>query len=111
MSFKSQREIWEALLGNKKLTFSEWSRSDFVYFNESGSLVDESGDLHPDLDYGIPGLWSIYEEPKKKKKITLYRYTYKEHSGHIFCSAWRSGEPQNIGSVVLTEAREIEVDE
>ena len=110
MSFKSQKQIWEHLISGGMVKHYSHGDTGFNYLNASGFVVNFRG-AEVAESFVAPEDWSIYEEPKKKKKITLYRYTYKERSGHIFCSAWRSGEPQNMGTVVLVEAREIEVDE
>jgi hypothetical protein len=34
--------------------------------------------------------WSLYEEPKKMKTVTLYRYTYQQEKGSIAQSNWIS---------------------
>ena len=62
--------------------------------------------------FDYPMKWSIYEEPKPKKKVTLYSYTYK-YSAKIFQSDWSE---RSFDEVVLplmtllkTESKEIEV--
>ena len=113
MSFKSQKEIYEALLAGKKLRRDYWDLGHFVHLSQDGSLVNRNG-INDSWFFKTPKDWSIYEEPKKKKKITLYRYTYKQGEnitetpyttnkyGDYFLS--------NISSLIKTESKEIEIE-
>ena len=62
--------------------------------------------------------WVEYTEPKKKKKVTLYRYTYVSTMKKICQTGWSehlwdANHPYHIDryTVVATETKEIEVDE
>ncbi len=78
MTFKNQAEIYQALLGGKKLKLIYLEG--FIHL-DNGMLVD---------DMGVPfisnftniGDWSIYEEPKKKVK--LYKYAIYNKSKSVW---------------------------
>jgi phosphomannomutase len=42
MSFKTQKEVWEALISQKKITYREWINS-FLQL-DTGFIVDADGD-------------------------------------------------------------------
>jgi hypothetical protein len=52
------------------------------------------------------------EKPKEKLKIKLYRHTIQKENGDIYQTAFSDPcfTPQELGEVVLTEEKEIEVD-
>jgi len=59
--------------------------------------------------------WSIYQPPKQKKKITLYRYTYETISNNIFQNYWTSEKWEDFKSgshsaLLKTETKEIEIE-
>lgn len=65
---KNQREIYEALLSGKKIRFLGWELTEYVCLDEEGNTVDEIGKSCHSIHVGNARSWSIYEEPKKKKK-------------------------------------------
>lgn len=72
--------------------------------------------------YGVDydgGYWEedleIYEEPKPKKKVTLYNYTY-EDSDNIWESGFTTKKFESIGflgetKLLKTESKEVEYDD
>ena len=122
--FETQAEIYQALLDGKKIKCIEWQESynKFVYLKD-GILTNDSG--FPDYwAFNLPLMWSIYEEPKPKKKITLYRYTYilgkgceggRANKGRIFQSEFTECSFREYydgyGKLLLTESKEVEYDD
>lgn len=106
MSFKTQLDIYKALIDGKKL-ISEYSEG-YIFFN-NGFLNNDEGKL-VEYAFNSPQNWSIYEEPKKKMK--LFRYTIKSNTfNEIFQSQWTDREYKEMSSCVLikTEEKELEV--
>lgn len=110
--FETQAEIFQALADGKKLTKKKWSKGVFIQLVD-GMITDEGGDYCSDINFSVSEDFLIYEEPKPKKKVTLYRYTY-EYSGNILESNFISkgwGDYKSRGDkLLLTESKEIEVD-
>ena len=88
----------------------------FMYLVKPDSVIHK-------LDYN-GGYWEsdleIYEEPKPKKKITLYRYTYQLCSGEIKTSYWTSlnfseyydeNPDTRLMRRILKESKEVEYDD
>ena len=121
--FETQAEIWEHLLKGGKVK----------YINEEIiGLIDgkvhqffSDGSYSP-RDWGFyePWRFSIYEEPKPKKKVTLYRYTYvlgrgsgddRENTGRIFQSEFTDCSfreyDDGYGILLKTESKEVEYDD
>jgi len=71
MSFKTQAEIFQALLDGKKLMYIGVSKY-YVHF-KNGTIVDATGDYMP-YNFASPKDWSIYEEPKPKKQVWQWRF-------------------------------------
>lgn len=82
--FETQADIYQALLDGKIITDS------------SGIVRIIDGRTHKIIDgfwrewfaaFSIPTDWSIYEEPKPNKKVTLYRHWYfsPEHNQIFTC--------------------------
>jgi hypothetical protein len=107
MSFKTQKEIWEALISQKKITHKEWR--DLFLQMDAGFIVDVDGDRYHDY-FDHPSDWSLYEEPKKMKTVTLYRYTYQE-LGRVFQTPWRSMPFDSNLKLLKTESKTLEVED
>jgi len=73
--FETQAEIFQALLDGKKVKHVSWDKGEYVFLNTKTLKRENGDDALP--SFSMPTNWSIYEEPKPKKKVTLYRYTYK----------------------------------
>lgn len=111
MAFKTQAEIWEHLLKGGVIIEN---RNGFkVRMGKCGNPLFEDGS---EPSYLIPEHWLIYEEPKPKKKVTLYRYTYREDNGpdieqtnwvsYGFKEGW-----SNHFTLLKTESKEVEYDD
>ena len=72
--FETQAEIFQALLNGKKIKYARWVIGEYVFLNNKTLKHENDEDAY--LSFALPTNWSIYEEPKPKKKVTLYRYTY-----------------------------------
>ena len=111
--FETQAEIFQALLDGKKVIHVVWGKGEYVFLNNSKTLKRENGD-DALSSFPMPTNWSIYEEPKPKKKVTLYRYTYKYgsviHQTNFTSKNW-SAFGENEDYLLLTESKEIEVDD
>lgn len=64
--------------------------------------------------FSTPSDWSVYEEPKPKKRVTLYRYTYKYgsaiHQTYFTSKNWSAfGGDEDY--LLLTESKEVEYDD
>jgi hypothetical protein len=69
MSFKTQAQIFQALLDGKKIT-TNFGCNYIELVN--GQMKDKNGDV---MVLGLtPSSWSIYEEPKPKKQVWEWRY-------------------------------------
>ena len=68
MSFKSMKEIYQALIDGKKIINKSWGGSLYFYLDENGNTVNQDkkrdGYFLTDFDN-----WEIYQEPKKKTKL------------------------------------------
>lgn len=110
--FETQAEIYQALLDGKKIRMNTWADVYYLYL-EKGMQKDERG-APAAYHFDYPCNWPIYEEHKPKKKVTLYRYTYKYgsaiHQTNFTSKNWSTygGEGDYL---LLTESKEIEVDD
>ena len=111
--FETQAEIFQALADGKKLTKKKWSKGVFIQLVD-GMITDEGGDYCSDINFSVSEDFLIYEEPKPKKKVTLYRYTYT-YGGSIHQTSFTSKNWSALGGegdyLLLTESKEIEVDD
>jgi hypothetical protein len=107
MSFKTQKEIWEALISGARIRHASWGNGRFLRLIE-GFLCDHVCH-HSDEYFGHVTDWSLYEEPKKMKTVTLYRYTYQE-LGHVFQTPWRSMPFDSNLKLLKTEEKQIEIE-
>ena len=113
MSFKTQKEIYEALLAGKKIRFDPWGPGLFIRLDEYGHMVDEKSQRHYSM-YSTPNEWSLYEEPNKVKTVTLYRYTYRQEKGSIAQSNWISQSTfwlKDVCKLLKTETKEIQIED
>lgn len=108
MSFKTQKEIFSALLDGKKIKYGGWIKGTYVHFVEE-RIVDEAERPY-ESPFLRPDLWSLYEEPKKMKTVTLYRYTYQE-MGHVFQTPWRSMPFDSNLKLLKTESKTTEIED
>jgi hypothetical protein len=109
MSFKTQKEIWEALISQKKVSQKTWS-DQFLYL-DNGFLHDEDGERYSE-EFDHPADWSPYKEPKKMKPVTLYRYTY-QLGLHFYRTGWSSEAfiANQATRLVKTETETIEIED
>ena len=68
------------------------------------------------VDYSpVSGHWmleEVLELYKEKKKITLYRYTYRDGTNYIVQTGWSNlVEEKTSFKVIKTEIKEIEIEE
>lgn len=114
MAFKTQAEIYQALLDGKKIKRKTWAPEAYIHLVEGG-LVDEFGDNMEETRLFPPHEFLIYEEPKPKKKVTLYRHTMSNRiSGNIYQTTWDSVETAvdtKFIEVIKTESKEVEYDD
>jgi hypothetical protein len=90
MTFKTQADIWRALLDGKKVKHYIWADGSFVYL-ECGFVRDEKGENL--AFYAVkPDEWSIYEPPKQKRKVSRYRFTNLETGEIVDSSSYYSDE-------------------
>ena len=110
MSFKTQKEIYEALLNGKKIKHATGIIGTYIHLSD-GNLVDKYGTL-ADPAFLLTHEWSLYEEPKKMKTVTLYRYTY-QLGLHFYRTAWSSEVfiANNMARLVKTETETIEIED
>lgn len=115
MAFKTQAEIWRAILSGQKIKYKD---GEIVFLKDEILITidkerEESG---WEWAFNCPQHWSIYEEPKPKKKVTLYRYTYREDNGPdieqtSWCSyGFKEGWSHHF-TLLKTESKEVEYDD
>jgi hypothetical protein len=112
MSFKNHLEIYSVLIDGKKIRKTNWLNNAFIYLVD-GSLSDEYSRIvcH---DFNEPRKWALYEEPKKVKTVTLYRYTYQQEKGSIAQSNWISQSTfwlKDVCKLLKTESKTIEIED
>lgn len=111
--FETQAEIYQALLDAKKIKRETWSPQAYIHL-VGGALRDELGIDVSETRLNPPCEFLIYEEPKPKKKVALYRHTYKYgnsiHQTNFTSKNWSAlaGDEDHL---LLTESKEIEVDD
>lgn len=114
MTFKTQSEIYQALLDGKKIKRNTWRIGAYIHLVE-GRLTDEVGDNMEETRLFPPHEFLIYEKSKPKKKVTLYRYTVSNRiSGNIYQTTWDSVETAvdtKFIEVIKTESKEVEYDD
>jgi hypothetical protein len=84
MNFKTQAEIYQALLDGKKIRESSWT-TEYVYL-KNGVLVCQE-DYRMTYGFADCSKWSIYEEPKPKKQVWQWRYK-DEYATHYHLSGY-----------------------
>jgi len=111
MAFKTRAEIWRHLLNDGKITIGD--KKEYLFLKD-GEVYHSDG-LRDVSSFEYPGKWSIYEEPKPKKKVTLYRYTMSNRiRGNIYQTSWDSVETAvdtKFIEVIKTESKEVEYDD
>lgn len=112
MSFKTQKEIWEALITQKKVSHKTWIAR-FLHL-DGGFVCDEGGDRYSE-EFDYPSDWSPYEEPKKMETVTFYRYTFKTVMGAIRESVWTTESSKEYlpsdFTVLKTESKTLEIED
>jgi len=108
MIFKNHLEIYSALINGKKIRKETWCNNEFIHLAD-GLMSDEHGRKVYHV-FDQPLAWSLYEEPKKMKTVTLYRYTYQE-LGHFFQTPWRSMPFDSNLKLLKTEEKTIEIED
>ena len=109
--FKSQQEIWQYLIDGGKVCTIDSKPGEFLTFN-GGFISSEGGEI-TECGFFRSHNWKKYIEPKKKKVITLYRYTYIIN-GEIEQTRWLSTPKYPYASedkIIKTESKETEVDD
>lgn len=115
MAFKTQAEIYQALLDGKMIKYKDGDGAILQLINgfqcENGRYTSSNT-----WSFNYPGKWSIYEEPKPKKKVTLYRYTYRtNYSPDIMQTGWVScgfeGNYPEYYALLKAESKEVEYDD
>lgn len=111
MSFKSPKEMMQALIDGKKIRVKTWPDNEFIHLSNGYFYSNEGSQFVPSLDFF--NKYEIYEEPKKTRKVTLTRYLIEEQ-GHLWISMWGSIDnlmvPPNA-KILKTETKEIEIEE
>ncbi len=76
-NFKTQQEIYKALLDGKKLSYAH--NDNIIQLHPTnGMLVNQDG-LRVIYEFKTPSDFSLYTEPKPK--VVLYEYLVKESNG------------------------------
>lgn len=112
MAFKTHKDIYQALIEWKKIKKSS-SGHYILMIDDKVKWEDGTPRFEDFSDYRE---WSIYKEPKPKKKVTLYRYTYREDNGpdieqtnwisYGFKEGW-----SNHFTLLKNESKEVEYDD
>ena len=74
MNFKTQAEIFQALLDGKKIRQKTYRGGTYIMMG-STNLVSESL-TEVSESFNEPRNWSIYEEPKPKKQVWQWRHKH-----------------------------------
>ena len=113
MAFKTQAEIFKALIDGKKIVFNQWMKTSFAHLKD-GFIRTDSGSLLL-ADFSLPEAWSIYEEPKPRKKVTLYNYTYVQEGVFLETGFTSKSFVKNSilsqTKLIKTESKEVEYDD
>jgi len=113
MSFKTQKEIYEALIQGLKI--ARCHSSPYEFFVLQGGYIHNHCGNRVDFYFDKPELFSIYEEPKKMKTVTLYRYTYQNSYLVISQSKWTTNALRNeVGDhvrLLKTESKNLEIED
>ena len=116
MAFKTQAEIFKALLDGVKIKKEGWLLQKYMHLKDGDLFYDNGLKRNQPVDFSNLESWSIYEEPKPKKKVTLYRYTYREDNGPdigqtSWCSyGFKEGWSHHF-TLLKTESKEVEYDD
>lgn len=118
--FETRAEIWRHLLEGGKVAIE----GNKTYLFLKGDELYNSNGYKDGSVFNYPEQWSIYEEPKPKKKVALYRYTYilgkgcdgvRANMGKIFQSEFTECSfreyDDGYGKLLLTESKEVEYDD
>lgn len=114
--FETRAQIWKHLLEGGRIKNGNVTGHSFL---KEGELYHSDG-FRDVSAFHFPKEWSIYEEPKTKKKVTLYRYTYQLCSGEIKTSYWTSlnfseyydeNPDTRLMRQILKESKEVEYDD
>lgn len=99
MSFKTQAEIYQALLDGKKITGILLEEIDYLHLVD-GFLKLNGNVGYTSYHFDKPEYWKIYEEPKKKKTVWQWRvrqgvsgwrvseFLYTESEVREYVGAW-----------------------
>jgi len=92
--FKTQAEIFEALLHGKKIRHKNWY--DEMYFVlKNGNLINRLGHTNVLAVFDNPQHWSIYEEPKPKKQVWQWRWFHTvNHKWTVDCDLMNQNEAE-----------------
>lgn len=109
MAFKTHKDIYLALIDGVKITKG---KSGHYLEMIDGKVEWEDGKTSFE-DFADYKDWLIYEEPKPKKKVTLYRLTTQYPNGAIFQSMWCNDKSPGMNNVKVLniEEKTIEVDD
>lgn len=111
--FKTHAEIYQVLLKGGKITYLTWPIGHYIHVKDD-ALVNQDG-IECSNSFQAPRKWSVYEEPKLKKKVTLYNYTYESKSGIYETGFSTLGFDQftvmSGGKLLKTESKEVEYDD
>lgn len=83
MSFKTQAEIYQALLDGKKIT-NKFLGDKFIYLRDGHLVTPDSYVNYSFIDesFFVPRDWEIYKEPKKIKRTFYTMITHNTlHNG------------------------------
>lgn len=113
--FKSQKEIWQHLISGGKVGVIN-DKESYFFLNEEGRVCHRNG-YFAHRNFSNHECFCIYEEPKPKKKVNLYRHTFQWKDGDIWQSVWTDQRADSYAKryteypkLLMTEAKEIEVD-
>lgn len=73
--FETQAEIYQALLGGKKITSCLFKTIKYFHL-KNGSLIDNMNRISVE-SFSSPEDWYVYEEPKPKEQVWQWRYQPK----------------------------------
>lgn len=110
MKFKTHADIYFELWKRKKLRHIHWIKDQYIHLVD-GLLCWQDGKEESLTFYRDANCYEIYEEPKPKRKIKLYRHIVEGKGGNVRQTAW-SSNPYIIylsEDVLNVEEKEIEV--
>lgn len=111
--FKSQKEIWEYLIAGGKVKISSWE-DDYIVMGDQGETVNKLGKSSLWFFHDVE-LWQKYHEPKPKRKVTLYRYTFRWEKDCVISQTYWSDMSfeayfsNKLPKLLMTETKEVEI--